>query len=132
MKLTILAAAALISLGLAPAKAGEGIGEPFPNNAGAVTTQTALTGSQTADTGSAAYPNFAGRPASDLPRLAGNVLPASGSESAIQTANSLPAHFEERTVAYAQATRIQNWMLAHSLRRTPAFAAVSPMHAPGG
>ena len=132
MKITILAAAAVMSLGLAPAIAGEGTGEPFPNNAGAVTTQTALTGSQTADTGSAAYPNFAGRPGSDLPRLAGNVLPASGSEGAIQTANSLPAHFEEGTVAYAQATHVQNWMLAHALRRTPAFAAAFPIRTPGG
>ena len=132
MKLTIFAAAALISLGLAPAMAGEGTGEPFPNHAGTVTTQTALTVSQVADTGSAAYPNFAGRPGSDLPHLAGNVLPASGSEGVIQTANSLPAHFEEGTVAYAQANRVQNWMLAHALRRTPAFAAVSTMHTPGG
>ncbi len=132
MKLTILAAVALMSLGLAPAMAGEGTGEPFPNNAGVVTTQTALTGSQLADTGSAAYPNFAGRPGSDLPHLAGNVLPTSGSEGAIQTANSLPAHFEEGTVAYAQANSVQNWMLAHALRRTPAFAAVSPTRTPGG
>jgi hypothetical protein len=75
--------------GLGTRNGREGTGEPFPNNAGTVTTHTALTGSQIADTGSAAYPNFAGRPGSDLPRLAGTVLPTSGSEGAIQTANSL-------------------------------------------
>jgi len=132
MRMTILAALALTSLGLVPAMAGEGTGDPFPYSAGIVTTQTALTAPQVADTGSAAYPNFAGRPGSDLPLLAGNVLPTSGSEGTIQTANSLPAHFEEGTVAYAQAKSVQNWMLAHALRRTPAFAAVSPTRTPGG
>ncbi len=132
MKTVILAVVALISLGAAPAMAGEGNSEPFPNNAGTLTTQFASTAPQSADTGSAAYPNFAGRPGSDLPRLAGIVLPASGSEGAIQTANSLPAHFEEGTVAYAQANRVQSWMLAHALRHTPAFAAVSPKRMPGG
>ncbi len=132
MKNIVLAAVAMMSLGLAPAMAGEGTGEPFPNNAGAVMTQTTLTAPQVADTGSAAYPTFAGRPGSDLPRLAGDVLPTSGSEGAIQTANSLPAHFEEGTVANAQANSVQNWMLAHALRRTPAFAAVSPTRTPGG
>ena len=132
MRNALLAALAALSFASLPAFAGDGTGEPFPNSAGAVTTQTFLSGSQIADTGSAAYPNFAGRPGSDLPRLAGNILPTSGSEGAIQTANSLPAHFEEGTVAYAQAKSVQNWMLAHALRRTPAFAAVSPTRTPGG
>jgi len=130
MKMTFLAAVAVMSLGLVPAMAGEGNGEPFPNNAGNFTTHTALTAPQVADTGSAAYPNPTGRPGSDLPRLAGDMLPANGSEGAVQTANSLPAHFEERTVAYAQANRIHNWMLAHAPRNTPVYAAVSPMHTP--
>ena len=132
MKMTILAAIAVLSFGLAPAMAGEGNGEPFFNNAGSITTRTGLTAPQVADTGSAAYPNLAGRPGSDLPRLAGNVLPSNGSESAVQTANSLPARFEEGTVAYAQANRIHNWMLAHALRTKPAYAAASPTHTPGG
>lgn len=50
MKNIVLAAVALMSLGAAPAMAGE----PFPNNAGTVTTQTALTAPQVAATGSAA------------------------------------------------------------------------------
>ncbi len=131
MKMAILAAVAAMSLGLLPAMAGEGNSEPFPNSAGTITTHTALTAPQLADTGSAAYPNPRGRPGSDLPRLAGDVLPGNGSEGAVQTANSLPGHFEAGTVAYAQANRIHDWMLAHARRNTPVYAAVSPMHAPG-
>jgi len=132
MKMTILAAVAAMSLGLAPAMAGEGNGEPFPNNAGSLTIHTVLAAPQVADTGSAGYPNFAGYVGSNLPALAGNVLPSNGSQGAVQTANSLPAHFEEGTVAYAQANRIHNWMLAHARRSTPTYAAVSSVHTPGG
>ena len=132
MKMTVLAAVAVMSLGLAPAIAAEGNGEPFPNNAGYLISQTVRIAPQLADTGSAAYPNFAGRPGSDLPRLAGDVLPANGSEGAVQTANSLPAHFEAGTVAYAQANSLHNWMLAHAPRNEPVYAAVSPVHTPGG
>jgi len=49
----------------------------------------------------------------------------------VQTANSLPASFEEGTVAYAQANQVRNWMLAHAVRHTPAYADVSPTHRPG-
>lgn len=128
MKTLFLAAVAL-SLGLAPAFAGEGNGEPFPNTAESFTAR-ATTPSQYADTGSNAYPNVAGRPGSDLPGLAGDVLPANGSEGAVQTANSLPARFEEGTVAYAQATRVRDWMVAHA-QRSAAFASAAP-RTPGG
>jgi len=128
MKMTFLAAVAVMSLGLAPAMAGEGNGEPFPNNAGTVTSHAALTAPQLADTGSAAYPNVAGQPGSDLPQLAGAVLPTNGSEGAVQTANSLPAHFEDGTVAYAQANQVRNWMLAHAVRHTPVYALAAPRH----
>jgi len=132
MKMTILAALAVMSLGLAPAMAAEGNGDPFPNTASAAVGHTVLAAPLVADTGSAAYPNFAGYPGSNLPALAGDVLPSNGSEGAVQTANSLPAHFEEGTVAYAQANRVHNWMVAHARRSTPAYAAASPVHAPGG
>ncbi len=132
MRMTILAAVAVMSLGAVPAMAAEGNGEPFPNNAGSIWTHTAPTAPRFADTGSAAYPSLAGRPGSDLPRLAGAVLPANGSEGAIQTANSLPAHFEEGTVAYAQANRVHNWMVAHELRNRAAYAAATATNRPGG
>jgi hypothetical protein len=111
------------SLGLAPALAAEGNGEPFPSHAGAL---AALSVPRVADTGSAAYPDPAGRPGSDLPRLAGDVLPATGSEGLVQTANSLPRHFEEGTVAYAQASRVHSWMLAHAGRPALAYASAAP------
>jgi len=127
MKHLILAAIVASSLGLAPAMAAEGGREPFPNNAGSVTGRMALVTPQVADTGSAAYPNVVGRPGSDLPQLAGDILPTNGSEGAVQTANSLPAGFEEGTVAYAQANSVRNWMLAHARRNAPAFASASPL-----
>lgn len=122
MKLTIITAVALLGLGLAPAFAGEGNGDPFRNNAGTLGTRSALARPVFADTGSAAYPSFAGRPGSDLPQLAGDVLPANGSEGAIQTANSLPAGAEQGTVAYAQANKVYDWVLAHSKTQEPAVA----------
>ena len=130
MKTLFLAAAVAFSLGLAPAFAAEGNGEPFPNTAVTFAPSTATVSQQFADTGSNAYPNTAGRPGSNLPSLAGDVLPANGSEGAVQTANSLPAHFEEGTVAYAQATRVHNWMVAHA-QRSAAFASAA-RRTPGG
>jgi hypothetical protein len=99
MKTTLLTATALLGLALAPALAGEGNGNPFPGNFGALTTTRTLP--QVADTGSQAYPDLTGRPGSDLPSLMAEVLPANGSEGAVQTANSLPRGAEEGTVAYA-------------------------------
>ena len=159
MKSLYLAAAVALSLGAAPAFAGEGNGDPFPFSVGGQTTRTyaapqqyADTGSQAyphtagrpgtslenpagsqtqfADTGSQGYPNVVGRAGSDLPSLAGDVLPTNGSQGIVQTANSLPAHFEDGTVAYAQAKSVQNWMIAHNARAA-AFAAAR-QHTPGG
>ncbi len=122
MKTTLLTAVALFGLALAPALAAEGNGDPFPGNYGTITTTTRVL-PQVADTGSAAYPNFVGRPGSDLPNLVGEVLPTNGSEGAVQTANSLPRGAEEGTVAYAQARSVNTWMMAHSGRHAPALAA---------
>ncbi len=160
MKTLFLAAAAVaFSLGAAPAFAGEGNGDPFPFSVQGQATRTYAapqqfsdTGSnaypnvtgrpgtglvnpagsqpQFADTGSNAYPNVVGRPGSDLPSLAGDVLPTNGSEGTVQTANSLPSHFEEGTVAYAQATRVHNWMVAHA-QRSAAYASAAH-RTPGG
>ena len=158
MKSLYLAAAVALSFGAAPAFAGEGNGDPFPFSAGDQTTtyaaqqQYADTGSQAyphvagrpgaglenpagsqaqfADTGSQAYPSIVGRAGSDLPSLAGDVLPTNGSQGVVQTANSLPARFEEGTVAYAQAKSVQNWTVAHN-GRAAAFAAAR-QRTPGG
>ncbi len=110
---TILAAVALLGLSLAPALAAEGNGEPFPNNVTSAGTRI-IRQAQAADVGSAQYPNVVGRPGSNLPLLAGDVLPTNGSEGVVQTANSLPRGFEEGTVTYAQAQSVNRWMLAHN------------------
>ena len=130
MKTLLLATAVAFSLGLAPAFAGEGNGDPFPNTAVTFAPSTASASHQFADTGSNAYPDVAGRPGSDLPSLAGDVLPTNGSQGPVQTANSLPTRFEEGTVAYAQATQVHNWMVAHA-QRSAAFASAAH-RTPGG
>ncbi len=122
MKTTLLAAAAVFGLSLAPALAGEGNGNPFPANYGTLTTTQTLP--QIADTGSQAYPDLKGRAGSDLPSLQAEVLPPNGNgEGAVQVANSLPRGAEEGTVAYAQERSVHAWMVAHSGRGVPAFAA---------
>ena len=63
-------------------------------------------------------------------RSPGDVLPTNGSQGPVQTANSLPTRFEEGTVAYAQANRVHNWMVAHA-QRSAAFAAAA-RRTPGG
>lgn len=100
-------AAALLALSMGTAYAGEGNGEPFPNTAssGNVVANQVLS-----DTGSETAPHF-GRGVSLLTQ--GDVLPTDGTESAVQTANSLPRGFETGTVAYAQAESVQRWVLAH-------------------
>lgn len=132
MNKLFLAAAIALSLGVAPAIAGEGVGEPFPNTATSFTARVPGATQQYADTGSNGYPSPAGRPGSNLPSLAGDLLPTTGSEGPVQTANSLPAHFEEGTVAYAQATSVRNWMVAHDARRAAAYASAARLHTPGG
>ena len=131
MKHLFLAAAVALSLGIAPAIAGEGNGEPFPNTANGFTVRTGAVTQRYADTGSTAYPSTVGRPGSNLPGLAGDLLPINGSEAPVQTANSLPAHFEEGTVAYAQAASVRNWMLARDARKASAFASTARVRMPG-
>jgi hypothetical protein len=132
MKHLFLAVSLALSLGIAPAIAGEGTGEPFPNTATSFTARSDAATQRYADTGSSAYPSTVGRPGSNLPSLAGDLLPTNGSNAPVQTANSLPAHFEEGTVAYAQATSVRNWMVAHDARKAAAFASAARSHTPGG
>lgn len=121
MQNILLTAMALLGLALPPALAGEGNGNPFPGNFGALATTRTV--QQSADTGSEGYPNLTGRAGSDLPSLFAGMLPTNGSEGAVQTVNSLPRGAEEGTVAYTQARSVRNWMLAHSGSRAPILAA---------
>ena len=97
MKTILLAAVAATVLAL-PAFAGEGNGEPFPAYDNGT---TATVVSLRADTGSNAYPNVAGRPGSALNLYAAGVVPTTGSEQPVQTANSLPRGFERGLPVYA-------------------------------
>ena len=108
MKINLVAAVAALSLFTLAAQAeGEGNGDPFPFRAPAST--FVANGSGPADTGSAAYPDLTGRPAQVV--TAGGVagVPMTGSESPVQTANSLPRGFVDGTVAYAQAQSERRW-----------------------
>lgn len=97
---TILFAALASAALTLPAVAGEGNGEPFPFRSRGVT--TTVSQAQLADVGSNAYPNVAGRPGTVLNLFAGGVVPETGSEQPIQTANSLPRGFEAGMPAFAQ------------------------------
>ncbi len=123
-KFTLLAAAALLSLGTAaitPAFAGEGNGDPFP---AASFSSTRVPHQAARDVGQSQYPNVVGRPGSNLTALANEqVLPAPGNNQPVQTANSLPRGFDQGTVTYAQATSVQNWMVAHNLATPATYAA---------
>lgn len=98
MRTILLAAVAVAALAL-PAVAAEGNGEPFPNYLSGSTATMTL--SQHADVGSEAFPNVAGRPGSSISVASVGIVPETGSEQPIQTANSLPRGFEQGMPAYA-------------------------------
>lgn len=109
---TILIAAAALALTAGGAWAGEGNGEPFGNGAAGRFRVPVVAFN---DTGSTGYI----RTERALPRLANaELLPQTGSEVPVQTANSLPVGAEEGTVAYAQALSVQRWVAAHQVVRT--------------
>ena len=98
MKTILLATLAATALAL-PALAGEGRGEPFPlYDTGTTTAARSLH----TDAGSNAYPSVVGRPGSGLNLYAAGVVPSTGSEQPVQTANSLPRGFERGLPVYAQ------------------------------
>ena len=104
---------------LGAAFAGEGSGEPFPNfTAGG----TVVANRVLSDTGSQATPSY-GLGVTVLTQ--GDLLPSDGSNSIVQTANSLPPGFEAGTVAYAQAQSIQRWAMAQQHASATRLAAVS-------
>ena len=123
MKITILAATIALSFAAtASAFAGEGNGNPFPNNAGPLVSVT-TTNTWVADVGSEAPINPVGRPGTQLATLSNEVVPGSGSEAVVQTANSLPSNFEVGTVAYAQAQSINRYFAEQAQRNAARFAS---------
>ncbi len=107
MKITILAVASALSIIAGTAFAGEGNGSPFPFQG----TAQIVANSVANDTGSQATPSFSGP---SVIVTAGGTLPTNGSQSAVQTANSLPRGFEGGTVAYAQAESVSRYLVAQA------------------
>ncbi|MGI4940198.1 MAG: hypothetical protein ACRYHQ_06500 [Janthinobacterium lividum] len=99
MKNTLFAAAALLTLSALPALAGEGTGDVFALHTPGVTT---LMVAEAPDTGSSQYPVVANRPGSFLGVFANNIVLETGSETSVQTANSLPRGAERGDLAHMQ------------------------------
>ncbi len=99
MKTILIAAAALLTLSALPALAGEGTGDIFAIRTPGVTTTIVA---QVPDTGSSQYPAVANRPGSFLGVFASNIVPETGNETPVQTANSLPRGAEQGNLAYVQ------------------------------
>ena len=99
MKNTLIAAAALLTLSALPALAGEGTGDIFAIRTPGVTTMVVA---EAPDTGSSQYPVVANRPGSFLGVFASNIVPATGNETPVQTANSLPLGAEQGNLSYVQ------------------------------
>lgn len=132
MKTTLIAAAAALSLfTVDAAHAGEGNGEPFPFRAPGL---MALAAPQAlaADTGSAAYPDLAGR-SSQVVTAGASLLPATGSKGIVQTANSLPRGAMVGAVAYTQARSVQRYLAQQEVALArPAWTAQAPGSQPRG
>lgn len=112
----LAAAFVALALGAAPAVAGEGNGEAFPSPSGGWTTAARLR-PVAADVGSEQQYNPSDRPGTGLP-LSAELLPASGSEGVVQTANSGPPRFEDGTAQFAQTRNIQASQAAQFGRAT--------------
>ena len=123
MKTTLLAAAIALSFAAAPAFAGEGNGNPFPYNAGALVSVT--TNARVADVGSEAPINPVGRPGTQLATLSNELLPSTGREAVVQTANSAPVGFQVGTVAYAQAQSVNRYFAEQAQRNAARLASAS-------
>jgi len=109
MKTILIAALAVSALAATPALAGEGNGEPFPFRSRGITTFAAP---QRADVGSAAYPDVRGRSGTFVEMSAGSVVPDTGTEAPIQTANSVPTGFTADKPSFAQLTGAQPMLTA--------------------
>ena len=112
MSLKIVASIAMLSLGLTAvqAYAGEGAGNPFPFSGPAVPSDGHPFA---ASTGSEAFPQLTGE-VTQPQSLAAMEL-SYGSETPVQSANSLPNNFADGTAPFAQA-RIQQRYIARHVR----------------
>ena len=75
MKITLLAATFALALAAAPALAGEGNGDPFPNNVGNLATTVTTPRAQVADLGAAPQANPAGNSAVTVPSIETSAAP---------------------------------------------------------
>ena len=113
MKHFLFAAAALSLTGVIslPAHAGEGNGDPFPPATGGLV----VANPATPDTGSQAYPAFAGAPATVT---TGGVLASNGQETIVQSANSLPPGWANGTADEQYAQSVNRYYAQQANRRT--------------
>ena len=122
----LLIAASVLTLSAGAAFAGEGNGEPFPLSGGQPvadipTNVIQMTGQTPMMTkmppNSVPYGRTAMATAirqyTNVPVTTGDVLPTTGSQAPLQTANSLPPNFEDDTVAYEQAESVQHYLAQH-------------------
>jgi hypothetical protein len=82
--------------------------------------QTATLASPHSDTGSESLPSFAAGP--QVPVLAGGVLPSTGSEGGVESANSLPRGFAQGTASFAYRQSVARYFAERAVR-TPARLA---------
>lgn len=114
MKITVLAAAAALSLATSAAHAeSEGAGDPFAYRAPGMTVAHPPS---YADTGSAAFPALAGRPSQVVTVGGPGTASMTGSEGIVQTAASLPRGFSNGTVAAIQAQSLARFMAGREER----------------
>ena len=114
---TLLAAAFALALGVAPAVAGEGRGNPF--DGAAFTGQTTGVGSGQLDANLGAEQPYdpSGLPGTGL-TLSAEFLPVNGQNGVVQSVNSAPPGFADGTVRSAQARTVQAWHAAQLRRAT--------------
>ncbi len=127
MTIKLVAAIAALSLFTLAAQAeGEGNGAPFPFHAPG--SAFAADGSGPLDTGAAAYPDLTGGRAQVIAAGDIAVVPMTGSEAPVQTANSLPLEFEDVATAYAQALSEGRWQADRSGRATVSNQRIGNSH----
>ena len=126
MKFALIAAISLSMLGasIAAHAEGEGAGDPFPFRAPGIVT---VRPSVLADTGSAAYSNFSGRPGQVMAQ-GQSTLPANGSEGEVQTAASLPRGSFDGTPAVMQARSVNRSLAMAAARRSAAHLTARSSH----
>src|SRR5689334_22433242 len=104
MKTSLLAMATIVALATGVSAYAEGNGPDFP---GLFQPRGVLANPTTVQSGSESYPVAVGTTLN--PVVAGNVLPANGSEGIVQSANSLPAGFANGTPASEYAQSVERY-----------------------